>query len=125
MEKQAETAQVEVAAVDAERGGSHENAHPSPEVMYIDPELERRVVRKIDTRLLSLVCFLSILAYIDRGNLGNARIAGMDVDLNLFGDRFDWPSTIFFIPFVIFHLQVVMWKSWRHDYTAAATVLGW
>ncbi|KAK2839150.1 hypothetical protein FQN49_006425 [Arthroderma sp. PD_2] len=123
--KHPETSEVEVAAADVERGGTLDDARSSPEVMYIDPKLERRVVRKLDRRLLTLVCSLAVLAYIDRGNLGNARIAGMDVDLQLFGDRFDWLSTIFFIPFVIFHVQVIMWKKWRHDYMTAFTVLLW
>ncbi|EFQ96823.1 pantothenate transporter liz1 [Nannizzia gypsea CBS 118893] len=124
MEKQQEPAQVEVLAVDAERGASP-GSDPSPDAIYVDPELERRVVRKLDTRLLGLVSVLAVLAYLDRANIGNARIAGMDVDLQLYGDRFDWLSTVFFIPFVIFHFQVVMWKRFRHDYMLVFTVFLW
>lgn len=41
------------------------------------------------------------LAYIDRSNLGNAKIAGMEEDLNLIGLRYNTALTVFFVPYAL------------------------
>jgi hypothetical protein len=41
------------------------------------------------------------LAFIDRSNIGNARIAGMYEDLSLYGLRYNTAVTIFFVPYTI------------------------
>jgi len=56
----------------------------------IDPELERAVKRKLDWNLVPLVTALYLLSFLDRSNIGNAKIAGMSKDLDLSGDRYDW-----------------------------------
>ncbi|KAL6880008.1 major facilitator superfamily domain-containing protein [Trichoderma longibrachiatum] len=76
----------------------------------IDRQLERRVVRKLDMNLVPLVMALYLLAFLDRSNIGNARIAGMSDDLNLIGDRYDWLLTIFYIPYIVFEFLGIMWK---------------
>lgn len=66
----------------------------------VDPEVEIRIVRKMDLRIVSLVTALYILAFLDRSNIGNARIAGMQHDLSLVGNRYSWLLTIFYITYV-------------------------
>ena len=46
--------------------------------------------------------YTDLLAFLDRSNIGNARIAGMDKDLNLVGERYDWLLTIFYVSVDIF-----------------------
>ena len=59
-------------------------------------------MRKIDFRLLPVLATIYSFALIDRVNLPNARIAGMDVDLELsVGNRYSLISMIFFVPYVI------------------------
>ncbi|KAF2161167.1 hypothetical protein M409DRAFT_59424 [Zasmidium cellare ATCC 36951] len=63
----------------------------------------RRIVRKIDMRLLPVLATIYSFALIDRVNLPNARIAGMDEDLGLsIGNRYTLVTMIFFVPYVIF-----------------------
>ncbi|KAH3903761.1 hypothetical protein HBI56_170250 [Parastagonospora nodorum] len=63
----------------------------------------RRIIRKIDVRLLPTLAVIYAFALIDRVNLPNARIAGMDVDLQLsVGSRYSILTMIFFIPYIIF-----------------------
>lgn len=45
---------------------------------------------------------LYLLSHIDRGNVGNAKIEGMDKDLGLVGNQYNIISTIFFVPYIIF-----------------------
>lgn len=85
---------INVAAV-LEDSEALENAQKSKEV--------RRVVRKIDLRLLPVLATIYSFALIDRVNLPNARIAGMDEDLGLsIGNRYTLISMMFFVPYVLF-----------------------
>lgn len=52
-------------------------------VVPIDRTLESRLVRKQDLRVLPMVFLMYFFTFLDRTNLGNARIAGMDKDLAL------------------------------------------
>jgi hypothetical protein len=57
---------------------------------------------QIDYRLIPIMGILYLLAHIDRGNIGNAKIEGMDKDLGLVGNQYNIASTIFFVPYIIF-----------------------
>ncbi|CAD6584030.1 MAG: hypothetical protein ASARMPREDX12_001511 [Alectoria sarmentosa] len=71
---------------------------------------ERNVVRKMDLRIVPLVTALYVLSFLDRSNIGNARIAGMTHDLHLIGNDYQWLLTIFYITYIIFEFQALMWK---------------
>ena len=60
--------------------------------------LEKKVRRKLDWNIVPLVTALYMLSVLDRSNVGNARIAGMANDLDLYGNRYNWLLTIFYIP---------------------------
>jgi hypothetical protein len=61
-------------------------------------ELERRVRRKLDWNIVPMITVIYMLAVLDRSNIGNAKIAGMQQDLNLTGNDYQWLLTIFYIP---------------------------
>lgn len=63
------------------------------------------VVRKIDLRLIPSMALLYLISQIDRGNLANAKIEGMDTDLGLTGNQYNIASTIFFVPYIIFGMH--------------------
>lgn len=42
------------------------------------------------------------ISHIDRANVGNAKIEGMDKDLGLVGNQYNVISTVFFVPYIIF-----------------------
>ncbi|KAL7276758.1 hypothetical protein RUND412_000256 [Rhizina undulata] len=71
----------------------------------LDLVYERTLIRKIDWRLLPILGALYSVALIDRNNISNAAIAGMNVDLNLtVGSRYSIVLFVFFIPYLIFEL---------------------
>ena len=43
---------------------------------YIDPKAEKRLVRKLDWRLIPWLCLLYLISFLDRTNIGNAKIQG-------------------------------------------------
>ncbi|KKK19489.1 putative MFS transporter [Aspergillus rambellii] len=67
-------------------------------------EMEKRVLRKMDIRLIPMLAALYLLAFLDRGNIGNARIEGMLADLNMTDREYSWCLTVFFFTYVAFEL---------------------
>ncbi|KAJ7626338.1 MFS general substrate transporter [Mycena polygramma] len=61
--------------------------------------LDNAVRRKVDLRLIPLVTILYLCCFLDRSNLGNARIAGMAEDLKLSGMRYQLAAAAFFITY--------------------------
>ncbi|KAH9892113.1 major facilitator superfamily domain-containing protein [Xylariomycetidae sp. FL2044] len=66
-----------------------------------DTEEERKLVRKIDLYILPCMWIMYLLSYMDRTNIGNAKIAGMDVDLELDSNRYSIALVVFFIGYVL------------------------
>lgn len=65
---------------------------------------EAKVLKKIDWHLLPLVSVLYLLAFLDRGNVGNAKIEGLMDDLNLSSSQYNLCLTIFFITYSVFEV---------------------
>ncbi|KAF5232301.1 hypothetical protein FANTH_13045 [Fusarium anthophilum] len=64
-------------------------------------EAEEAAVRlKLDLRLVPLSIVLYLLC-VNRSSVGNARIQGMALDLDLVGYRFNWVLSIFFITYLL------------------------
>ncbi|GAP84115.2 putative major facilitator superfamily protein [Rosellinia necatrix] len=64
-------------------------------------EEETVVRRKIDRQLVPMVTILYLLCFLDRINIGNARIQGMTEDLNLIGYRFNIATSIFYVVYLL------------------------
>ena len=68
---------------------------------------------QVDFRLISVLGVLYLLSHIDRGNIGNAKIEGMDKDIGLTGNQYNIASTIFFVPYILFGKHTRMQtKAW-------------
>ncbi|OHE99924.1 major facilitator superfamily transporter [Colletotrichum orchidophilum] len=62
---------------------------------------EQAVKRKIDWHTVPLVTTLYLLCFLDRANIGNARIQGMAKDIDLKGYRFNWALSTFYIIYLL------------------------
>ncbi|KAF7357691.1 hypothetical protein MVEN_00814800 [Mycena venus] len=60
-----------------------------------------KILRKLDAHLLPFVSLLYLLSFLDRANIGNAKIAGMAKDANLIGFRYNTIAAVFFIPYAL------------------------
>ncbi|KAJ4179419.1 hypothetical protein NW755_012504 [Fusarium falciforme] len=70
-----------------------------------DAQFEKRVLRKVDWRLLPILGCLYTIALVDRSNVAVARISGMDEDLGLDqGSRASISLMVFFIGYIIFEI---------------------
>ncbi|KAK7958056.1 hypothetical protein PG996_010502 [Apiospora saccharicola] len=68
------------------------------------PVNEKKLLRKLDYNLLPAVGVLYLLSFLDRSNVGNARIEGMLDDLHMTGNQYLTGLTLYFIAYVIFEV---------------------
>lgn len=95
-------------------------------MLQYDPKETRRLLRKIDYRLLPPLTVLYILAFIDRSNIGNARVAGMNEDLGLTGPQYNMALTVFFFPYAFFEVPSnIVLKLMRPSYWLTILVISW
>ncbi|KAL7271016.1 hypothetical protein RUND412_006253 [Rhizina undulata] len=66
-----------------------------------DTNEEKKLLRKIDLYLMPILWIMYILNYIDRTNIGNAKISGMDSDLHLSDQDYAWVLSIFFFGYLL------------------------
>jgi len=62
---------------------------------------EKRLMAKVDFRVIPFLCILYLLAFLDRVNIANARSFGLVKDLNLTGVQYNTALTIFFVPYIL------------------------
>ncbi|KAG7445412.1 MFS general substrate transporter [Guyanagaster necrorhizus] len=80
-------------------GPDGEPSHNIEDYFKFDPKAERRLVRKLDARLMPLIFFLYVFNAIDRSNLGNAKTDGLDTDLKFKGNDYSIMLSVFYVPF--------------------------
>ncbi|KAK4948701.1 hypothetical protein LTR10_012705 [Elasticomyces elasticus] len=74
---------------------------------------EKALVRRLDRTLLPALTFLYLLSFLDRSNVGNARVEGLATDLHMTGDRYLTGLTLYFIGYVLFEVPANMvLKTW-------------
>ncbi|TVY13436.1 putative ABC transporter ATP-binding protein [Lachnellula arida] len=109
------------------------------------PDEERAVVRKFDRKLVLFVALLYMLSFLDRSSIyplpppiqsqqransldidiGNAKIAGLDIDLELDSYRYEWVITAFYIAYICFEWMSILWKIIPAHIYISAIVLSW
>ncbi|KAL8819262.1 MAG: hypothetical protein Q9223_002270 [Gallowayella weberi] len=86
---------------------------PSSEVVIPgDEKADRRVLRKCDIHVVPIFYLLYMLSYLDRINIGNARIEGLERDLGMSGNDYNIAIQVFFIPYIL--LEVPSNIALRH-----------
>jgi hypothetical protein len=94
-----------------ERLYSEDPLSPHPdydeEVDFSEAE-EKAVLKKLDRRVVLFVALLYLLSFLDRSNIGNARIAGLEKDLKLEGEQYEWLLTAFYISYIAFEWMALL-----------------
>ncbi|CAI4211292.1 unnamed protein product [Parascedosporium putredinis] len=65
---------------------------------------QKKILRKMDIRLIPMLALLYLLSFLDRGNIGNAKIEGLQEDLNMTPDQYNWCLTVFFFTYAAFEV---------------------
>ena len=78
--------------------------HCDPETLGIDHVSERKLVRKLDLHIVPVVMLLYLLSFLDRVNIGNARLYGMEKDLGLKGNEYQTAVSLLFVTYILSEL---------------------
>ncbi|KAJ0119965.1 mfs transporter [Diaporthe amygdali] len=67
-------------------------------------ELETKLKRKIDLRLMPAIILMYILNYIDRNNIAAAKLAGLEEDLGLSSTEYETAVSILFVGYLLMQI---------------------
>ena len=67
----------------------------------VDTQAEKALVRKLDRFIVPVVMLSYLLCFLDRTNIGNARLFGLEEELGLTGDQYQVAVAVLFVPYVL------------------------
>ncbi|KAJ7212094.1 major facilitator superfamily domain-containing protein [Mycena pura] len=70
----------------------------------IDLPEDRALVRKVDLRLIPILTLLYLLSFLDRTNVGNAKILGLTTDLHVAAPQYNTALALYFVAYVLFEV---------------------
>ncbi|RBR25028.1 uncharacterized protein FIESC28_02152 [Fusarium coffeatum] len=90
-----------------------------------DSEATRKLLRKCDLHLLPPLMVIYFLSFMDRTNIGNAKIQGMTETLHMTGNDYNMALFVFFIPYILFEVpsNIIIKKISPSLWLASITVL--
>ncbi|TVY13764.1 putative transporter protein, partial [Lachnellula arida] len=87
---------------------------------------EKSLVRKLDLRLLPPLTLLYLLSFLDRSNVGNAKLVGLTKDLKITGNQYLLTLTIYFIGYVLFEIPCnIILKRTTPKFWLPTLMLAW
>ncbi|KAM7187995.1 Major facilitator superfamily domain containing protein [Naviculisporaceae sp. PSN 640] len=86
---------------------------------------EKALLRKIDWRLLPAVGILYLLSFLDRSNVGNARVEGLTDDIGMTGNQYLTGLTLYFVGYVIFEVpcNIILKRTTPRFWLPTLTIL--
>ncbi|RFN44813.1 allantoate transport protein [Fusarium flagelliforme] len=89
-------------------------------------DAERKVLSKFDKFVMPQMAILVLFAYLDRTNIGNARVFGFEEDTGMHGTQFNDVSMYFYISYVIFETPwVLAVKKFGPGRVLAIAIISW
>ncbi|PGH14487.1 hypothetical protein AJ79_02980 [Helicocarpus griseus UAMH5409] len=90
----------------------------------IDLVKVKALVKKVDRHIVPFLVLLYLFSFLDRVNIGNARLYGMEKDLGLTGNQYQIAVSILFIPYCLLEVpsNLVLRKFTASRYIAFITV---
>ena len=70
-------------------------------LVHQTPEVNRKIVIKLDAYVLSIMFFTSILQFLDKTALNYANLFGIGTDLGLSGSEYSWLASLFYLGYLI------------------------
>ncbi|KAF8521883.1 MFS transporter [Hysterangium stoloniferum] len=116
-----------------------ESLHESPAKLESGPssiaqndEEENRLKRKLDLRIIPSSCLIYLLSFLDRANIGNAKVLNHDThnslsdNLHLVGNQYTVALMVFYLAYTIFEVPSnVMLKKFRPSRWIAFLMFTW
>nr|ODO00972.1 hypothetical protein L204_01697 [Cryptococcus depauperatus CBS 7855] len=89
-------------------GIGDEKSAAAAQLAAMSPEeyqaMEKKLLRRMDLNLIPWMTLLYLLSFIDRVNVGAAKLVGLTTELHLTSLQYSNASMIFFVPYVVFEV---------------------
>ncbi|KAI6822539.1 MFS general substrate transporter [Hortaea werneckii] len=87
----------------------------------------QRTKHKVDVRLVPMLAALYLVAHLDRSNIGNTKIEGIDDDLGINGWQWNLLLSLFFVPYVLLEVpsNIILKKFDRPSIHMGILATGW
>ncbi|EKM57352.1 uncharacterized protein PHACADRAFT_119721 [Phanerochaete carnosa HHB-10118-sp] len=72
-----------------------------PPPLSLSAAEESKLYRKIDLRIMPMLTLMYVCSFLDRGNIGNAKLQGLTTQLHLVGNQYNIALALFFVPFCV------------------------
>ena len=104
----------------------HASGSNTSHATEIDVQAEQALVRKLDKFIVPVVMMAYLLCFLDRTNIGNARLFGLEDDLGLKGDQYQVAVAILFVPYVLIEVPSnLILKKFRPSRWLSFITTGW
>jgi MFS family permease len=81
-----------------------DDSHDIERIPSIDHVAEKRLVRKLDLMIIPPIMLLYLLSFLDRVNIGNARLYGLEKDLGMAGNQYQTAVSLLFVTYILSEL---------------------
>ncbi|KAL8699845.1 MAG: hypothetical protein Q9224_001234 [Gallowayella concinna] len=107
----------------------HGDLPPDPDADLSEEErarIDRRLLWKLDLRLIPWLCLLYLISFLDRTNIGNARLIHLEDDLNITGGQYNAALSLFFVSYSLAEpLTNILLKRLRPSVFIPAIMVAW
>ncbi|RAL61266.1 hypothetical protein DID88_010345 [Monilinia fructigena] len=91
-----------------------------------DNAATKNLVRKLDLRLIPILSTIYLVCFLDRSNVGNARLEGLERDLHMVGLDYNIALSVFFPFYIVVGVPCnIIMKKLRPSVWLATIVLTW
>ncbi|KAE8395008.1 major facilitator superfamily domain-containing protein [Aspergillus alliaceus] len=112
-EKKVAFRHVEDSSTTVEEAGTHiEIDRFLPNAVNLDITAESKLRLKIDLYIIPIASLMYLFCFIDRANIGNAKLAGLEHDLELTGYDYNTLLTVFYISYILFEIPSNITCKW-------------
>ncbi|KAM5344041.1 hypothetical protein ACJ41O_012578 [Fusarium nematophilum] len=92
----------------------------------VDPDESRALLRKLDLRLVPILCITFGLQAVDRTTLNYAAVFGIREDIGLSGTEFSWAGALLYLGYLFWEFPTnVLLQKLPINYFMSATVILW
>ncbi|KAJ5963955.1 Major facilitator superfamily domain general substrate transporter [Penicillium vulpinum] len=88
--------------------------------------IDRKLLWQLDMRLVPWLSLLYLVSFLDRTNIGNAKLVGLQTDLNMTNSQYNATLTIFFVSYSVFEpVTNVLLKRLRPSIFIPLIMMAW
>ncbi|CCO31097.1 putative transporter C1002,16c [Rhizoctonia solani AG-1 IB] len=87
---------------------------------------DRALMRKVDRHLLPILTLLYLLSFLDRANIGNAKLDGLTTDIGVTGANYNTALALYFVGYVIWEVPAnIVLKRFNPKVWLPTLTLAW